>query len=338
MNRRQFSFGCSSLVLFHLANAAYAKGNSAGNLSSTTISSTEPQKKPGVGHLIIIGGAEDRKNEMILLSRFVELTRMRNPRIVILTAASTYQNEVWETYKIAFKKLGITHVSRLDIGSRADANSDEVKRKIDDADGVFISGGDQQRLMSTIGGTLTARAIREAFEERGACIGGTSAGAAVMSAYMMAEGHVSGAPGRGEARMSAGLGLVPRVIIDQHFSERQRLGRLLSLVAQAPFLLGLGIDEDTALVIEKGRGIEVLGEGAVTVIDGRNMTSNFFDAGARELLEMINIKMHLLPSGARYYLPQAQGTVVDDKRSTQPTPDGAIPNSLYDVVSTLCNI
>lgn len=159
-----------------------------------------------------------------------------------------------------------------------------------------------------------------------------------MSAHMVAEGKAVGLPGRGVARMSAGLGFVEGAIIDQHFSQRQRLGRLLSLVAQAPFLLGVGIDENTALVIERGRGIEVVGEGAVTIVDGRNVISNFFDIGSRDLLEMLNIRMHLLPGGARYALPDGRPPAPDRERSMETSPAGRLPASLLDVVMTLTKV
>jgi cyanophycinase len=109
-------------------------------------------------------------------------------------------------------------------------------------------------------------------------------------------------PAKGDTYLAAGLGFLQRVVIDQHFSERHRLGRLLGIVAQNPYLLGIGIDEDTALVVENGAGFEVIGNGAITLIDGREMLSNFLDADERERLELINVKVHLLPAGARYYL------------------------------------
>jgi cyanophycinase len=145
--------------------------------------------------------------------------------------------------------------------------------------------------------------MHRVFKERGACIAGTSAGASAMSEHMLAT-SASGdpLPAKGESHLAAGLGFLQRVVIDQHFSERQRLGRLLGVVAQNPYLLGIGIDEDTALVIENGAGLEVIGNGAVTLIDGRQMMSNFLEIEERERLELVNVKLHLLPAGARYYL------------------------------------
>jgi cyanophycinase len=145
--------------------------------------------------------------------------------------------------------------------------------------------------------------MHSTFKQHGACIAGTSAGASAMSEHMLATGS-SGetVPVKGENHLAAGLGFLQRVVIDQHFSERQRLSRLLSVIAQNPYLLGIGIDEDTALIVENGAGVEVVGNGAVTLIDGRHMSSNFLTVEERERLQLVNVKLHLLPGGARYYL------------------------------------
>lgn len=332
MIRRRFLYSAGAAALTVLSRGVRAAGPPADGAASLPNALDASAR---AGHLVIIGGAEDRKNDMVLLRKFVELTGVRDPAIIVLTAASAHQDDVWEVYEPAFRELGVKRLVRLEIGSRTDANDAALAKDLHAADGIFITGGDQQRLMSTIGGTLTAMAIADGFSKRGICIGGTSAGAAAMSAHMMAEGQADGAPGKGVARMSAGLGFVPGAIIDQHFSERQRLGRLLALVAQAPFLLGIGIDEDTALVIEKGRGIEVIGQGAVTIVDGRKVVSNFFDVGNRELLEMLNIRLHLLPGGARYYLLGQDGPLPDRDRARHSAPTGGIPESLAEIVSIL---
>lgn len=339
MDRRQFLLASGAVCCLPALQARGSEAQSRSVLLDAADGPVIPDRAADrAGHLVIIGGAEDRKNDKILLRRFVELTGVEDPLIIVLTAASVYQDEVWKIYETAFRQLGVKRLMRLEIGSRNDANDPDLAQKIFHADGIFMTGGDQQRLMSVIGGTRAAYAIYKAFQDRNACIGGTSAGAAVMSAHMMAEGKGTGPPGKGAARMSAGLGFVRSAVIDQHFSERQRLGRLLSLIAQAPFLLGVGIDENTALVIEKGRGVEVIGQGAVTIVDGRNISSNFFDVGARELLEMLNIKLHLLPGGARYYLPDTRGALADEERSLQSAPVGGIPASIYDIVSMLTDV
>lgn len=338
IDRRNFlrtgSVSALSLLTSPLLGATYKETGPA--LSGPEINSAPRSLKDSRGSLVIIGGAEDRKEDMVLLHRFVELCG-KDPSIVVVTAASAYQDDMWKIYDAAFRQLGVTRLIHLEVSSRLDANSTEMAATILDANGVFMTGGDQQRLMSTLGGTRTAKAIYDGFKQRGICVAGTSAGAAVMAAHMIAEGRAKGIPERGLARMSAGMGFVEGAIIDQHFSQRQRLGRLLSLVAQAPFLLGVGIDENTALVIKRGEGLEVIGDGAVTIVDGRNMVTNFFEVRARDLLELLNVRLHLLPSGARYNLPDPSHVTPDSERSKQKEPVGSVPASLLDVVTILAD-
>jgi cyanophycinase len=255
------------------------------------------------GHLVIIGGAEDREGPKLILSRFVELAGGAEAKIVVLTAASSEPKEMWKIYDKAFGELGVKNCLHLSIKDRAQAGDKRYADEIRSADGIFMTGGDQKRLLALIGGTLIDNAMHRAFRDRGACVAGTSAGASAMSEHMLwaSLGDVS-RPEKGETYLAAGLGFLQRAVIDQHFSERQRLGRLLEIVAQNPYLLGVGIDEDTALVVENRTGFEVVGKGTVTLLDGREMTSNFLEIEERERLELVNVKLHLLPSGRRYYL------------------------------------
>ena len=259
------------------------------------------------GHLVIIGGHEDRQHGMAILDRFVALAGGPGAKIVIITAASTVGDTQWDMYRQAFGGLGVARVEHLDIESRHDADSDAAEQMLAGADGIFLTGGDQKRLLALIGGTRVDRALHVAYKERHACIGGTSAGASAMSGHMLARGEAVLQPEKGAVNMAAGLGLVQHVLVDQHFSERQRLGRLLSAIAQNPYLQGVGIDEDTALIIERGAGFEVLGEGAVTIIDGRGMRSNLTRIADGENAELLDVRLHLLPSGSRYALPMADG-------------------------------
>lgn len=256
--------------------------------------------RSGTGHLVIIGGNEDRVHEKVILRRFVELTCADDPKIVVLTAASSFHDEVSEIYRRAFSDLGVAHCSALAIHSREDANHPQAVEAILSADGIFMTGGDQRKLLALVGGTDTYTAMHRAFTERGTCIAGTSAGASAMSAHMIAEGQGDIHPEKGVVSFAAGIGFLQRAVVDQHFSERRRLGRLLAVVAQNPTLLGIGVDEDTALVVERGSGFEVVGDGAVTLVDGRQMSSNFLDIGEREFIELINVRLHLLPAGASY--------------------------------------
>lgn len=260
------------------------------------------------GHLVIIGGGEDRKRDMEILSRFVDLAGGQDARLVVITAASQIADEMWSIYDEAFGALGVKERTHLEITSREDANSEEFVRKVADADAIFMTGGDQKRLLALIGGTALDAEMHHALKVRGATIGGTSAGASAMSGHMLAQGRVELLPEKGAVSLGAGLGFLHRVVVDQHFSERQRLSRLLSVVAQNPYLQGIGIDEDTALIIERGVGIEVLGEGAVTVVDGRSMSTNVAEIKDRATPELIDVRLHLLPAGTRYVLPDEEQT------------------------------
>jgi cyanophycinase len=264
---------------------------------------TEPHQTASHGHLVIIGGGEDRKHDKAILTRFVELAGGENARIVVITAASQIADEMWQVYDKAFGDLGVKQRAHLRLASRGDANDEEKVRMVAEADGIFMTGGDQKRLLAIIGGTALDAEMHTALKVRGACIGGTSAGASAMSGHMLAQGKTDLLPEKGAVSLGAGLGFLHRVVIDQHFSERQRLSRLLSVVAQNPYLQGIGIDEDTALVVERGRGIEILGEGSVTIVDGRTMDTNMADIQERDTPELIDVRLHLLPAGSRYYLP-----------------------------------
>ena len=273
-----------------------------------TATSTQEQQAQQVaqshGHLVIIGGSEDRKRDKEILSRFVELCGGASAKIVVITAASTIAEEMWKIYDTAFADLGVARHVHLHLRTRHDANDEDYIRDVRDADGIFMTGGDQKRLLAIIGGTALDAEMHAALKLRGACIGGTSAGASAMSGHMLAQGRAELHPEKGSVFLGAGLGFLHKVVVDQHFSERHRLSRLLSVVAQNPYLQGIGIDEDTALVVERGVGIEVLGEGAVTIVDGRQMSTNIAEISNYETPELIDVRLHLLPAGSRYRLPQ----------------------------------
>lgn len=284
--------------------------------------------EPRHGRLFIIGGAEDREEDKVVLSRFLEVAGGAQSRIVVLTAASTLHDEMWALYQTAFCALGARHCETIAVDSRDDANDDARAELVYECDAVFMTGGDQKRLMSLLGGTKIDKAMHRALRERGICIAGTSAGASAMSEHMLFDaGRDAGAHAKSTVHLAAGLGFVRRAVIDQHFSERQRLGRLLAIVAQNPYLLGAGIDENTALLIEPGVGLEVIGEGSVTLLDGREMLSSYLDVDdAHEALELTNVKLHLLPAGARYYF-EAHGHGGGRERR--------VPAALRDVVAAV---
>lgn len=257
------------------------------------------------GRLLIIGGAEDRVKDKDVLKRFVQLCGGPGAHIVLVLAASTEPEAVHEIYAKAFGELGVARLSALPLTEREHADRPEVLQLLTQADGIFMSGGDQSRLMHCLWETPAAEAMHRAFHVRGVCVGGTSAGAAVMSRQMIAQGSATLLPEKDTVSFDIGLGLLAKTIVDQHFSQRRRMARLLSALAQRSDFLGVGIDEDTALLIESGYAAEVVGQGAVTLLDARRVLSNFEVIDETDRIEMQGVLMHVLPAGNRYLLPSA---------------------------------
>lgn len=207
----------------------------------------------------------------------------------------------FETYQRAFADLGVTGLVELYLRQRAETVSEEKLRVFEGAAGVFSSGGDQLRLSSALGDMPAERRIREIFE-RGGVIAGTSAGAAAMSDTMLVKGKGGESYRIGDLHMAPGLGLIRDVIIDHHFAEHGRIGRLLGAVAQNPRELGVGIDEDTAIVV-RGRRFEVIGSGAVYVVDGAGVThSNIAEAEPQRALSIYDVRLHVLSAGDSFDL------------------------------------
>ena len=251
------------------------------------------------GTLIIIGGHEDHEGDKVILKEVA--SRVRNGKLVLATVASHEPEGYLEKYQSSFAELGIGEVTELYVEDRLEA-SDEAKLKaLDQVEAVFFSGGDQLRITSQIGGTpIFDRVV--AIYNNGGVIAGTSAGASMMSDTMLVKG-TSGASFRvGDVRMAPGLGLLPNVIIDQHFAERGRIGRLIGAVSQNPRELGIGIDEDTAIVVERNE-FRVIGSGAVYLVDASGAThSDVAEAVAQTTLSVHDLKLHVLSSGDRFNL------------------------------------
>ena len=246
------------------------------------------------GPLLIIGGHEDKENDRVILSELARL--LGGGRLVIATVASTEPDGYFEAYREAFEALGVTDLVELYVHERSDSSSREAVEKLEGAAGVFFTGGDQLRISSQIGDTPVERRILD-LHRKGGVIAGTSAGASVMSETMLVKGPSAESYRIGELHMAPGLGLMRHVIIDQHFAERGRYGRLLGAVAHNPRLLGVGLDEDTALLVRGDAG-RVLGSGAVYVVDGEEAShSNIAEAQADRPLSIFDIRMHVLSSG-----------------------------------------
>lgn len=254
------------------------------------------------GNLIIIGGAEDKEGKKEILNRVCNSIDKDKDILLIATIATEYPKEVAAKYKEVFGNLKVKNIKVLDISERIDA-SDQVNVKlIEEASLIFFTGGDQLRITSLIGGTPIYDALKEVCH-KGSFIVGTSAGASVMSDTMIVEGKEEDSPRKCTLNMSPGFGLIKDVIIDQHFAQRGRFGRLLTGIAQNPEILGIGIDENTGIIVNKTGIIEVIGEGAVYFVDGSTITyTNVSELKADEILSMHNVKLHILTDGNKFNL------------------------------------
>jgi cyanophycinase len=253
------------------------------------------------GFIIPIGGGEDRQKEMHIHTKFVELSGGENADIVIVPTASQLDS-TGPDYNDIFRGLGAGKVEFLPITSREDCDNPEFAEMLDRATGIFMTGGNQLRLSTILGGTLVAQKIRRR-NAAGVPVAGTSAGASIMSEHMVAGGNGNSSPSGDGVSLAPGMGLTNAVIIDQHFTQRNRLGRLLSASSYNPFLIGLGIDEDTAAFIGPDDIIEVVGSGTVTVVDAGAMTySSMWQAGRNDALSLLGLKLDVLGEGCRYDL------------------------------------
>ena len=253
------------------------------------------------GSVIVIGGAEDKVRDRVILGRFVALAGGSDARVVVLSTASSLGAEAGQRYTQVFGELGVKRVRPIHAVTRSQANDEAFIDPIGEATGIFLTGGNQLRLSSTIGGTRLAEAVLDRFRH-GAVVAGTSAGASAMSSHMIAFGASGATPKQRMAQVAAGLAVLPGVIVDQHFQQRNRLGRLLSLIALNPSLLGLGIDEDTAGVVGPDHVMEVLGRGSITIVDGSGSETNGWEVGGHKPIMISNVILHSLPAGYRFDL------------------------------------
>jgi cyanophycinase len=253
------------------------------------------------GFVIPIGGAEDKVSARSILKRFAKLCGGTSARIVVIPTASQLR-DTGERYRAIFKDVGVRKVTILDITRREEGDEDEAVEAVESCTGVFLTGGNQLRLSTILGGTRVAKSIRQA-NARGAHVAGTSAGAAFISEHMICFGKEGGTPMAGGATLGPGLGLTNRFIVDQHFTQRDRLGRLLSALAYNPFAVGLGLDEDTAAFIGPNHRFEVVGSGGVTVLDTSQLEhSSMATASEGAPVEMIGVRLHILTAGGVYDL------------------------------------
>lgn len=266
------------------------------------------------GYVIPIGGAEERTGSMRVLRRFVGLCGGRRARIVIIPTASQLP-DTGERYIEIFDKIGVRSAISLPIAERSDADRSDYIEQLDNATGIFMTGGNQLRLSTILGGTLVAQKVRR-LNASGTHVAGTSAGAAIMPEHMIAGGSMGLSPQADRVNLAPGLGLTNALIIDQHFSQRDRLGRLLTAVSYNPFMMGVGIDEDTAIFIGPDQVFEVEGSGSVTIIDPEHLSYSSMDrARKNEALSLLDLKLHILARGCHFdiherkpYPPKKRGS------------------------------
>lgn len=253
------------------------------------------------GQLVIIGGAEDKEGECSILREFVRRAGGRNARIVVMTVATGLPEEVGTEYRRIFEGLGTDIVDIIDTATKEDARESRYLDLIEEATGVFFTGGDQARITELLRDTETHSLLQRRYQE-GLIIGGTSAGAAMMPETTIIEGDSETNPTIDSVVLSEGMGFFPDVAIDQHFSQRGRIGRFVSAIMQSSTSLGFGIDENTAIIVNGDR-IEVIGEGAVTIVDTANIShSNIDEALHDDALAICGAKLHILPHGYSFSL------------------------------------
>jgi cyanophycinase len=253
------------------------------------------------GWIIPIGGAENKENDRRILERFVRVSGGSEADIVVIPTASR-MHETGQRYEQVFRDIGAARVTVMDFDTRRDCQEAGRLQRIGAATGIFFTGGNQLRLTTLLGGTPVAKVIR-ARNAAGVTVGGTSAGASILSEHMIAAGDEGSAMIAGSVRLAPGLGLTNRFIIDQHFRQRDRLGRLLTALAYNPFAIGIGLDEDTAAFIGPDETLEVEGSGGVTVVDGSDVTYSSIDkVQDGQAVCMLGMRVHLLVAGATYNL------------------------------------
>ncbi|MGB9866616.1 MAG: cyanophycinase [Bacillota bacterium] len=258
------------------------------------------------GNLLIIGGAEDKTGDRLILRTFLKLAGGEQSKICVMTVATARPEETGRTYLNVFRELGAAKVDVLHLSSRAQAFQEEAEGIISASTGVFFTGGDQLRITSTLGGTPVDKALRHALA-RGAVIAGTSAGASAMSSVMIVEGRGEESPKKGAVRLAPGLRFLENAVIDQHFAQRGRIGRLLSAVSQNPYVLGIGVDEDTAILVSPTQVFRVIGSSSVTVVDGRSvLLTNVSELSPQEPLALSHVVLHVLPQGFGFDLQSRQ--------------------------------
>ena len=266
------------------------------------------------GWIIPIGGAENKENDRHILERFVRVSGGAEADIVVIPTASRLR-ETGPRYEQLFRNLGAARVTSMDFDTRRDCHEPGRLERIEQATGIFFTGGNQLRLTTLLGGTPVAKLVRLR-NAQGVTVGGTSAGASILSEHMIAFGDEGSSVISGSVRLAPGLGLTNRFIIDQHFTQRDRLGRLLTALTYNPFAVGIGLDEDTAAFIGPDETVEVEGSGGITVVDAADVSFSSMDSVSEgQPVCMLGLRVHILVAGATFNLH----TRIADAGTLQPS-------------------
>jgi len=245
---------------------------------------------------MVIGGAEDKFRDKAILARFARFAGGHEGHVVVISSASSLGDAATDLYRELFGGLGIGTVTGVRPEEREEADDPALAAIVQTATGVYLTGGNQSRLASVVAGTRLGDALFLA-HDRGAVLAGTSAGASAMASHMVAFGRSGSTPKNRMAQLSAGLGILHGVVIDQHFEQRGRIGRLLAIVAGSPSLLGVGLDEDTCAIVHADQTIQVIGRGAVTIVDGSHVKTDAYHVKGYRPLMVSGAVLHSLPSG-----------------------------------------
>jgi len=253
------------------------------------------------GWIIPIGGAENKENDRRILERFVRVSGGEAADIVVIPTASR-MHETGPRYEKLFLDIGAARVTVMDFDTRRDCQEPGRLQRLEEATGIFFTGGNQLRVTTLLGGTPVAKLIR-ARNAHGVTVGGTSAGASILSEHMIASGDEGSSTVAGSVKLAAGLGLTNRFIIDQHFTQRDRLGRLCTALAYNPFAVGIGLDEDTAAFIGPDNTLEVEGSGGITIVDASDVSFSSIDSVSDgQPVCMLGLRLHFLVAGATFNL------------------------------------
>ncbi|MBY0755716.1 cyanophycinase [Clostridium sardiniense] len=252
--------------------------------------------------LVVIGGAEDKEGRKKILNEVCDLINKDRDLLLVATIASEIQEEMEDVYDKVFREIGVKNIEFLNIEDREEAYLEKNIDLIKSSKLIFFTGGDQLKITSLIGGTPLNKALINGMHS-GKIIVGTSAGASVMSGTMILEGDDEESPKKHSINMCPGLGFIENVVIDQHFIQRGRIGRLLTGIAENPEYLGIGIDEDTAIIIDERKILKVIGNGAVYIIDGSGINhTNVSEQFRDKTLSIFNVKLHVLIEGNKFDL------------------------------------